>query len=63
MPAAIPVIFCSAAPWTSGKPSMLVAHTTKGRGVSYMENEVKWHYKNPDAAQLADALAQVAARA
>ena len=53
----------SSAPWTSGKPSMLVAHTTKGKGVSFMENEVKWHYKNPDAAQLADALAQVAARA
>ena len=52
-----------AAPWTPGKPSMLVAHTTKGKGVSYMENQVKWHYKNPDAAQLADALAEVEAGA
>ncbi len=53
----------SAAPWESDKPSMLIAHTTKGKGVSWMENEVKWHYKNPDAAQLADALAEVAAGA
>ena len=49
----------SSSPWEVGKPSMLIAHTTKGKGVSFMENEVKWHYKNPDAAQLADALAEV----
>jgi transketolase len=53
----------SSTPWTPGKPSMLIAHTTKGKGVGFMENEVKWHYKNPDAAQLADALAEVEAHA
>ncbi len=49
----------SGAPWTPGKPSMLIAHTTKGRGVSYMENAVKWHYSSPDDAQLAQALAEL----
>jgi transketolase len=53
----------SSSPWEPGKPSMLIAHTTKGKGVSYMENKVMWHYKNPDAAQLADALAEVEAHA
>lgn len=43
-------------PWTAGKPSMLIAHTTKGKGVSYMENLVKWHYSTPNAEQLTQAL-------
>ena len=38
---------------------MLVAHTTKGRGVSYMENKVEWHYRTPDAAQLEQALREL----
>ena len=41
---------------TRGKPSVLVAHTTKGRGVSYMENKVEWHYRTPDTAQMEIAL-------
>jgi transketolase len=53
----------SSSPWTAGKPSMLIAHTTKGKGVAMMENQVMWHYKNPDAEQLADALAEVEAGA
>jgi len=45
-----------AAPWIIGKPSVLIAHTTKGKGVSYMENKVEWHYRAPNAEQLAQAL-------
>ncbi len=44
------------APWSADKPSMLIAHTTKGKGVSYMENKVEWHYRSPDVEQLAQAL-------
>ena len=44
-----------------GRPSMLIAHTTKGKGVSFMENRVAWHYRNPDAASLAAALAELEA--
>lgn len=47
------------APWTEGKPSILIAHTTKGKGVSYMENTVKWHYSSPNDAELAQALLEL----
>ena len=32
-------------PMTEGKPSVIVAHTVKGKGVSFMENQLDWHYK------------------
>jgi transketolase len=47
------------APWTQGRPSVLVAHTTKGKGVSFMEDSVEWHYRSPNDAQLAQALEEV----
>lgn len=43
------------------KPLVIVAHTTKGKGVSFMENRVEWHYKNPNDDQLAAALAELEA--
>jgi len=39
----------------SGKPVAVIAHTVKGRGVSFMEDDNNWHYKIPDAAQVASA--------
>mgnify|MGYP001182357226 CR=1 FL=1 len=48
-----------ATPWTAGKPSILIAHTTKGKGVSYMEDKVEWHYRTPNAEQLAQALTEL----
>jgi transketolase len=50
-------------PWVPGRPSVLIAHTTKGKGVSFMEDRVEWHYRSPDDAQFAQALAEVEARA
>ena len=41
------------------KPTVIVAHTTKGKGVSFMENRVEWHYKNPNNEQLAMALSEL----
>jgi transketolase len=35
-----------------GKPTVIIANTIKGKGVSYMENKVIWHYKFPDEEQL-----------
>jgi len=32
-------------PMQPGKPTVLIAHTTKGKGVSFMENTVLWHYR------------------
>ncbi len=50
-----------AVPWMPGKPSVLVAHTTKGKGVSFMENKVEWHYRSPNKDLLAQALAELGA--
>lgn len=40
---------------------MIVAHTVKGKGVSFMENQAGWHGKAPNAEQLAVALAELGA--
>ncbi len=34
-------------PYEPGKPSCIIAHTVKGKGVSFMEDELIWHYKAP----------------
>src|SRR3954470_1196089 len=43
----------------SGRPTVIIAHTIKGRGVSFMENKLEWHYKSPSAQQLTAALAEI----
>lgn len=48
-------------PFEPGKPSCLIAHTVKGKGVTFMENKLAWHYRSPDAAQLKGALAEIKA--
>ncbi len=40
-------------------PIMVIAHTVKGRGVSFMENSVLWHYRSPQGNELAAALAEL----
>lgn len=39
-----------------GKPSVIVAKTVKGKGVSYMENQAGWHGSAPNAEQVAQAM-------
>lgn len=34
-------------PFEKGKPSVIIAHTTKGKGISFMENQLKWHHGVP----------------
>lgn len=43
----------------SQKPIMVIARTIKGRGVTFMENSVAWHYKSLNDAELQDALSQL----
>ena len=43
----------------SDKPLVIIADTIKGKGVSFMENKVKWHYKNPNDQELIDALSEL----
>jgi transketolase len=44
------------------RPRVVIAHTIKGKGVSFMEDDLLWHYRSPDDAQLADALAEMSGR-
>ena len=40
------VLRLSASPGSAaGRPTVVIAHTTKGKGVSFMENTVLWHYR------------------
>jgi transketolase len=41
------------------RPTVIVAHTTKGKGVSFMENDSHWHGVPPDDAQYALAIAEL----
>jgi transketolase len=43
-------------PFEPGKPNLVLAHTIKGKGVSYAENVVGWHHHVPTAEELALAL-------
>ena len=45
----------------NGPPHLILAHTVKGKGVSFMENKLMWHYKSPSPEQLAEALKEVEA--
>jgi transketolase len=38
---------------------VIIANTTKGKGVAFMENSVKWHYKSPDDSELKMAISEV----
>jgi transketolase len=38
-------------PFEKGKPNFIIAHTVKGKGVSYMEGVIKWHHGVPNAEQ------------
>lgn len=46
-------------PFSHGRPSVVIAHTTKGKGVSFMENQVAWHYRTPLGAQFDAAIAEL----
>ena len=42
-----------------GKPKLILCHTVKGKGVSFMENQVGWHGKAPNAQEREQALAEL----
>lgn len=44
----------------TGAPQVIIAHTVKGKGVSFMENQAGWHGKAPNAEQTQAALAELA---
>ena len=47
---------------STGRPNIVLAHTVKGRGVSFMENKVEWHYKSPNKDEFILALNELGER-
>lgn len=46
-------------PFEGGKPSAVICHTVKGKGVSFMEDDLEWHYRPPTADDLKRALSEI----
>lgn len=46
-------------PENTNRPRVVIAHTIKGKGVSFMENQLAWHYKSPNTAQLMAARVEI----
>lgn len=52
----------SRVPFEPSRPSVVIAHTVKGKGVSFMENDLEWHYRPPNEHDLRRALAEIEGR-
>lgn len=51
-----------AVPFAPGRPSLIIANTIKGKGVSFMEDVSRWHHGVPDDAEFEAAMAELDAR-
>ena len=49
----------SAFPLETGRPTAIIAHTIKGKGISFMEDQLAWHYKSPTTEQVDMALKEL----
>lgn len=49
----------AAVPFEHGRPSAIIARTVKGKGVSFMENDLEWHYRPPNDQDLQRALLEI----
>lgn len=48
-------------PFQQGRPSCVIAHTVKGKGVSFMEDRLLWHYRNPTTEEYKAAVSELEA--
>lgn len=46
-------------PFEMGKPNMVLAHTVKGKGISFMEDQIQWHHRVPTDKEYAAALLEL----
>jgi len=46
-------------PFSDKKPSVIIANTIKGKGVSFMENRLEWHYKSPNEDEFKKAMKEL----
>jgi transketolase len=51
----------NAVPLAAGSPTCIIAHTIKGKGVSFMEDKLLWHYRSPNEDELRRALVELGA--
>ncbi|NSW52235.1 MAG: transketolase [Anaerolineae bacterium] len=58
--AALAALFDSL-PFEPGKPNLVIAHTTKGKGVSFIEDRAEWHHHVPSEAEYHQAMREFAA--
>jgi transketolase len=58
-----PALLRAFAPSEGDRPTVVLARTIKGKGVSFMEDQLAWHYKSPSDEQLAAALHELEADA
>lgn len=57
--AALEELFSEAGLDGDPRPTAVIAHTVKGKGVSFMEDRLEWHFKSPNEEQLARALEEL----
>lgn len=50
-------------PFQAHKPSCLIAHTVKGKGISFMEDKLLWHYRSPQGEEYEAAMRELEAQA
>jgi len=48
-------------PFETDRPTCIIAHTIKGKGVSFMEDDVLWHYRNPQGEEYEEAMRELGA--
>lgn len=48
--------------FNNGKPHLIISHTTKGKGISYMENALNWHHGVPTEEQYKQAVKEITQR-
>ncbi|MBN2115983.1 MAG: transketolase [Anaerolineales bacterium] len=46
-------------PFEPGKPNLVLAHTIKGKGISYMEDQIQWHHRVPTDSEYAAAMLEL----
>lgn len=49
----------SKVPFKSNAPNLIIAHTIKGKGISFMESKLEWHYKSPTKEEYLQALEEL----
>lgn len=49
----------AAVPFEPDRPNVVIANTIKGKGVSFMEDQLAWHYKTPSAEQVETAMREL----